>query len=55
MGDGVPLRTSDSAAKADEILPSDVADVHVKMGEVVMFWEKGEDFDMEMVGLECIM
>ena len=52
--DAVPLQTGDLEAVADEILPNDVSDVHVKMGEVVMFWEKGEDFDSEIVGLECM-
>ena len=57
VGEGVPLLifAGESAAEADEILPNDVADVHVKMGEVVMFWEKREDFGLEIVCLEIMM
>ena len=54
VGDCVPLRTGDSSAESDESLPYDAVDVHVKMREVVMFWEKGEDFYSEIVGLECM-
>ena len=45
-----------SAAKADGILQKDVADVHVELGEVVVFWfwEKREDFGLEIIGLESM-
>ena len=54
VGEAVPLRSCavDSSAKADDVFPKDVADVHVKMGEVVVFWEEREDFGLEIAGLE---
>ena len=54
MWDDVPLQTGGLSVMADYILPNDVSDMYVKMGEVVMLWEKGEDFDYEIVGCKYI-
>ena len=41
VGEAVPrrLRSIDSADETDEIVPEDVSDVYVEMGEVVVFRE----------------